>query len=102
MRVIDRRGGHYDVRELAHGRDYVWHPGCVVVECDCGRREVFTLSRSACVCGADHAGVVRRELLAGGPGEEPPWERDYREWLLGGGGRLLRSELCDWEEWEEI
>ncbi|QYJ14231.1 hypothetical protein Rxycam_00027 [Rubrobacter xylanophilus DSM 9941] len=102
MRVIDRRGGCYEVRELTYGRDYVWRPGRVVVECDCGRRGVFMLSRSVCVCGADHAEVVRRELLAGGLVEEPPWERDYREWLLGGGGRLLRSELCDREEWEEI
>lgn len=104
MRVIERRGGHYDVSELAFGRDYVWRPGCVVVECDCGRRGVYTLSNAVCGCGLDLSGVVREELLGRGRTEEAelhPWEREYQEWLDRGRG-MLRSERYDWEEWKAI
>ncbi|MGH3087347.1 MAG: hypothetical protein ACRDSJ_08520 [Rubrobacteraceae bacterium] len=96
--IVEHTRGHYEVREIPHGRDYVWCPECVVVECDCGERLNFTGSEEAiCRCGRDHSGVVRDELEGRrmrGEGDAP-----WREELKGG---PERSEYRDWIELNEI
>ncbi len=96
--VVEHAKGHYEVREIHYGRDYVWCPERVVVECECGERLRFTSSDEAvCGCGRGHAGVVRDELEArrtGGSGEAP-WRRELE---IGSD----RSEYRDWVELNEI
>jgi hypothetical protein len=43
-KVIERTQGHYEVQETPYGEAFVWCPGCVVVECDCGERPVLSAS----------------------------------------------------------
>jgi hypothetical protein len=94
--VVGRTEGHYDVLELPYGKDYVWCPGCVEVECDCGERLVLSRSRTGCRCGADHASLVGAELARRPAGEDShPWRDEYREWCRGKG---LHSEYYDWLE----
>ncbi len=79
--VIERTEGHYDVRKIPYGRTYVWYPGCVVVECECGERPDLTSSTATCRCGADYTALVRKELAVGRSGDETlhPWRytRDH-------------------------
>lgn len=70
--VIERTGGRYEIQDVEFGKVYKWCPECVVVECSCGRTPTLTSSVTTCQCGADHATVVREELDAKRPGEEPP------------------------------
>lgn len=68
--VIERTAGRYEVQDVEFGRVYRWHPGCVIVECDCGERLTLTSSRTTCRCGADHTAFVGEQ-----PGDEAlhPW-----------------------------
>jgi hypothetical protein len=50
------------------GKVYAWHPGSVVIECDCGERLTLTGSKTVCGCGADHEATIREELSARKPG----------------------------------
>ncbi len=96
--VIEHMRGHYEVKEIHFGKDYVWCPECVVVECDCGARVHFTGSEDAlCRCGREHAGVVRDEMdTRRMPGEkEAPWREELR---FG----PERSEYRDWIELNEL
>ena len=52
MRVIEREGGHYEVREVPYGKVYGWCPRRVVFECDCGERHAYSGSAIVCACGA--------------------------------------------------
>lgn len=61
--VIERAEGRYEVQDVEFGRVYRWRPERVVVECDCGERAALTCSETTCRCGADHAAVVREELV---------------------------------------
>jgi hypothetical protein len=88
--VIECTEGHYDVQEAPYGRDYVWCPGCVEVECDCGARLVLTGSETVCGCGTDHSALVR-EVLAHQRAPHP-WEIDYHEWRNNQGELLLSEE----------
>ncbi len=93
--------GRYKVQKTSYGEAYVWRPGCVVVECDCGERPTLTASLTACGCGTDHEGLVRDELASKrSPSEEAlhPWEDEYLEWR----DEFLRSESHDWLEWKVI
>jgi hypothetical protein len=65
MRIIERTGGHYEVRDVPFGRVYRWRPPSVAVECSCGTRQDLTASTTVCgECGADHASAVQEELAA--------------------------------------
>jgi hypothetical protein len=99
--VIERKEGHYSAHGLPYGKDYVWCPKCVLVECDCGERLVLTPSKSGCECGRDHTALVREELGALGPGGgiSVPWREEYREWLE---GARRRPESDHWLEWSAL
>lgn len=92
--IVEARAGRYEVCEERFGRSYVWRPGSVEVECDCGGRREFTLCDDAiCVCGRDLTGLVR-ERLSGEREESVPWD-----------GELAvpeRSERCYREELDEL
>jgi hypothetical protein len=76
--MIECTEGHYDVQETSYGKDYVWCPEHVVVECDCGERPTLSASGTACSCGADHAALVR-EVLASQSAPHPG-DTEYHEW----------------------
>ncbi len=80
--MIECTEGHYDVQETSYGKDYVWCPEHVVVECDCGQKPVLSASETVCRCGADHAALVREELASRGAsdGASHSWDADYQEW----------------------
>lgn len=96
--VIEHRRGHYEVLEVHHGRDYVWCPECVVVECECGERLYFTGPEEAlCRCGRSHAEMVREELEVRRMREEGevPWREEAKS-------GPDRSEYRDWMELNEL
>lgn len=80
--MIECTEAHYEVQENSYGKDYVWCPEHVVVECNCGERLVLTASETLCWCGADHAALVREQLASKrSPGEvSHPWDAEYHEW----------------------
>jgi hypothetical protein len=80
--MIECTEGHYDVQETSYGKDYVWCPEHVVVECDCGQKPVLNASETVCRCGADHAALVREELASRGAsdGASHPWDAEVQEW----------------------
>ncbi len=100
--VIERTEGHYEVYEIPYGKDYVWNPGCVVVECECGERPSLTGTETTCECGADHTALIQEELKFRTSSEETPspedecqeWRRNQEEYL--------HSEYYDRLEWEQI
>ncbi len=63
MGVIERAEGRYEIQDVEFGRVYKWRPEQVVVECGCGERATLTACETTCRCGADHAVVVREELV---------------------------------------
>ena len=63
MGVIERAEGRYEVQDVEFGRVYKWRPERIVVECGCGERATLTACETACRCGADHAMVVREEMV---------------------------------------
>ena len=76
--------GHYERREIPFGRTYEWHPGYVVLECDCGERLTITgtSATTCCRCGADHSAVARDiQGRKGRLGDNVtrPWHHDTRE-----------------------
>ena len=75
MEVIERVAGHYEAQDVEFGRVYRWCPECVVVECDCGERQVFDCSSTVCECGMDHVDYIREELSTRRLGDEElhPW-----------------------------
>jgi hypothetical protein len=76
--VIECTKGHYEVQETSYGEAYIWCPGCVVVQCECGMRPVLSASETVCGCGTDHAALVRKVLAS----QKVPHSRDseYDEW----------------------
>ena len=63
MQVIERIGGYYEAQEVPFGVVYQWHPGYLLLECDCGERLTLTCFIATCSeCGEDHAAVVQEEL----------------------------------------
>jgi hypothetical protein len=98
--VIERTEGHYEVYEIPYGKDYVWCPECVVVECDCGERPSLTVTETTCECGADHTGLVQEELKSQAPSEETPSPEDECEEWRKHKDEYLHSEHNDQLEWE--
>ena len=101
--MIECTEGHYEVQKTSYGEAYVWCPGCVVVECDCGERAVLSASETVCSCGANHETLVSEELASrSSSGEAPhPWDDEYRKWRKEQDG-FLRREYNDWLEWSVI
>ncbi len=102
-KVIERTEGRYEVQKTSYGEAYVWCPACVVLECDCGEKLVLTASEALCRCGADHATLVREELVARprSDGASHPWDAEYHAWRREQ-GEHLRAEDHDWMEWRII
>ena len=102
-RVLERTEGHYEVQKTSYGEAYVWCPACVVVECECGERLALTASEALCRCGADHAILVREELVTRPPADATshPWDAEYHEWRKEQDERLS-AEHHDWMEWRVI
>ncbi|AHY47370.1 Hypothetical Protein RradSPS_2087 [Rubrobacter radiotolerans] len=96
--VVELVEGHYEVHESPYARSYVWCPGCVTVECECGERlHARSPEEAVCaVCGRDHARTVRGRLdeLEGRNGEA--------HWCAESNGGPERSEWCYWEELNEL
>jgi hypothetical protein len=80
--MIECTEGHYEVQQTSYGKDYVWCPEHLVVECDCGERPILTASEAVCRCGADHAALVREKLASrkASDGILHPWDLEYDEW----------------------
>ena len=68
--VIESIDGHYEVHKTLYGESYVWCPGCVVVECDCGERPVLSASETICSCGTHEWRKEQDEYLLS---EETYW-----------------------------
>ena len=64
MKVTERIEGRYETQEVPFGKVYVWCPGRVVIECDCGEGLILTGSTSVCGCGADYAATLRETLVS--------------------------------------
>lgn len=98
--LIERTEGRYEVQEVSYGEAYVWCPGRVVVECDCGRKVVLTASQAVCECGADHAFLVKQSVKTS---EETshPLEAEYREWRDRQGEYVI-SEETYWLELRDL
>jgi hypothetical protein len=84
IRIIERVEAHYESREVPFGRTYEWHPGYVVLECDCGEKLTLTgtSATTRCRCGADHGAVVRDIQEREGRLRDNvthPWHHDTRE-----------------------
>lgn len=89
--------GHYNVREVPYGKDYVWEPAHAVIECDCGRVMDVDARHTACPnCGTDYSGLLR-EVQGHHLSDEAlhPWHPEYEEWLRFGESR---NEYYDWLE----
>ena len=73
--IAERTEGHYEAYKIPYGQTYVWCPGCVVIECDCGERLKLTSSMTKCRCGADYTALIQRELAVERLGDETlhPW-----------------------------
>jgi hypothetical protein len=61
QKIIERVQAHFEGREVPFGKTYEWHPACVAIECDCGKK--VTLSAISTIttcpqCGADLGGLV--------------------------------------------
>jgi hypothetical protein len=101
--MIECAEGHYEVQQTSYGEAYVWCPGCVVVECDCGQRLTLGAAETVCSCGADHETLVREELAFRRSSDEilHPWDDEYLEWRKKQ-DEYLRTEYNDWLEWRVI
>ncbi len=49
-KISVRIEGHYEVKEDPFSRAYEWHPGCVVLECDCGEESTLTGTSTVPTC----------------------------------------------------
>ncbi len=80
-RTIECVQGRYEVQETAYGKNYIWYPDSVVIECDCGERLTLMSSESRCRCGADHRSSFQEELGSRRLSDRAShlWD-EYREW----------------------
>ena len=65
-KVIERLNAHYEVRDVAMGKVYRWHPESIVVEREeCGENQTLSAPEHACnECGTDHQPIVEEVLEA--------------------------------------
>ena len=67
---------------------YKWYPGCVLVECECGKTLALTCLLTTCSeCGADHERMVWEELdgHCSEDGTLHPWRYANRKGVEGFG-----------------
>ena len=101
--VIERTEGHYEVREIPYGKDYVWCPECVVVECDCKEKITLTASQTICKCGADHTTLVHEELKSRTTsGEKTPCPEDECQEWRNHEDECPHSEQDYKQEWDQM
>lgn len=79
MRVIEQEKGRYEVQEVPYGKVYSWHPGRVLVECDCGSVVEWRGPGTVCECGAECGGLLSDSGAWKGSGDHP-WHEDYESW----------------------
>ena len=83
-RIIENTKAHYETHEVPFGRGYEWHPGHIIVECNCGERVSLTATSttSTCRCGTDHSALIREIQKHKGclPDKSVhPWHHDAQE-----------------------
>lgn len=96
-KVKVRIEGHYEVREISYGKDYVWVPGHALIECDCGQVTDADANHTICSnCGADHSAVVQ-QVVGRHLSDDVlhPWHPDYEDWLRHRKGREHASEFYE-------
>jgi hypothetical protein len=87
--------GHYEVQEIAYGKDYKWVPAHALIECDCGQTMDVDAHHTVCPgCGTDHT-VVAREVAGRHLADEVlhPWHADYEAWLR------FKENHTEYENW---
>ena len=89
--------GHYEVEEIAYGKDYKWVPAHALIECDCGRTMDTDARHTICPgCGTDHTQVVREASGRHLSGEVlHPWHAEYEEWVR------FKERHSEFESWLE-
>lgn len=102
-KVIERTQGHYEAHDEAYGTDYIWCPGCVVVECECGQQVVLNTTKTTCRCGADHAALIEKEQASRRRSEafSRPLDKECEEWRKKQ-DEYLCSESHDRLEWSAL
>jgi hypothetical protein len=89
--------GHYEIREMSYGKDYVWQPSHAIIACDCGRVMDVDEHHTTCPnCGTDHSDLMRQ--VAGRHLSDDvlhPWHRDYEEW------QRFKEGRGEYQEWLE-
>lgn len=87
--------GHYDVREITFGKDYVWQPGHALIECDCGQTLDTDERHASCPnCGTDHNTNVVRQVVGRHLPEDVLhlWHPGYESWVAHGKKSYGESE----------
>ncbi len=81
-RIRVRVEGHYEVRKVPYGKDYIWTPAHALIECDCGQMIDADEQHAVCPnCDTDHTAVVRQVVREQLPDETlHPWHPDYAKW----------------------
>ena len=85
VKIIERVQAHYESREMPLGKTYEWHPACIVLECDCGKRwtlDAKSTTTTCSGCGAELGTFVHdiREHEGRLPDNlTHPWFYDARE-----------------------
>jgi hypothetical protein len=78
-KVIELVEGHYETEKVPFGMVYRWCTECVVAECGCGERMIFTCSMTTCAgCDTDYAALLEEWLPTG----RTQAEQALRPWHL--------------------
>jgi predicted RNA-binding Zn-ribbon protein involved in translation (DUF1610 family) len=89
--------GHYEMREMSYGKDYVWQTSHAIIACDCGQVMDVDEHHTTCPnCGTDHSDLMRQ--VAGRHLSDDvlhPWHRDYEEW------KRFKERRTEYQEWLE-
>ena len=85
VHTLERVEAHYEGREMAFGKVYVWCPAHVALECDCGEKVTLTATSTTSTCGrcSAHLGTFVYEIREReGPLPDNlthPWFYDVKE-----------------------
>jgi hypothetical protein len=50
QKILERVEGRYESTEFPFGKTYEWHPGYVVLECDCGEKVILNAASTITTC----------------------------------------------------
>jgi hypothetical protein len=84
QKIIERVQAHYEVHEVPFGKTYEWHPGYIVLECECGEQLILSATSSMTTCGrcgANLGGFLHDIKEREGPLPDElthPWFHDAR------------------------